>query len=223
MKILPLKQRRLETEREMAKAVAERGQSEVEQVKIGQRINELRAQQARLRPTLEHGSGPELLKRQTAYQNIQQEIMQLAPLHQQAAEKTYQAGQAVIGARGENQKAVMREELIGKAETNQNLANRAESGAVALGMMDPFQRAIAAQAVELGKTHPLDHLPQETRDLFHQLAPEDFEAAALKAGNASAEYAKLQGLGVQRFPAGGKFGDFQKAADTATYQAGRAA
>lgn len=223
MRLLPLKQETLKTERELAKAASERGSAEMEQVKIARRINELKTESASIRPQLNDGSGPDLLRKQERFKNIQEEIQQLAPMQQQTLQGAAEARSREAQARGANEKAKLREDVIGRAEFFQDRADTARGTATRLGQMDPLERAQAAQAVLMAKRGYVDALPPEYKALAAGIAPKEMEKIFENAGANSGAYKTLREAGVVDAPnirGYEKPSALQKRADELRHEAG---
>jgi hypothetical protein len=222
MKILPLRQETLRTERELAKATAERRSSSEEEIELAKKIKGITGWQQAIRPTLDSGSGPELLERQEKYARNARELGELARTRQDVVTRSAEARNREAVAQADYSKAKTREELGTRRETAQNLADRSRSGAQALGAIPYYMRGDAVKAVRDAKQYGLDSIPEQFRGFVSQLDPHGYDEMLRKTGESDPGYKQLQDAGVQNFPRGPKrFTDYQREADQAEHDIGK--
>lgn len=191
-RVLPLKQAEAKAERDAAVATAEQlaAQKELNRVKeVGSRLTVGRQRLERQLKEDGFGSGvnrQEVLKRlETTDVGITGNIAQ----QREAANAAQAAQERAVAARTERDKARMRTDLIGQAETLEFRAERAEGAAARIGGMNPFERAFGFQAARIGRRQgKLDGLPQEYLQAWAQFDPEGFAKAREATGKNSAEF-----------------------------------
>lgn len=207
MRLLPLKQQSVKLDRESRVATAERVGSERELGRITARRVQLQREEGRLESQVQEaskgwwtGSGASFEQLLMQQKTKNDEVRAMVAQERSATEAAAAARGREASARGEAERAKVREDLIGRAENLQERADLAKSGAARLGSMSPVERQQAAAIARMGKQFGVDALPAEWRSMFAQVAPQEFQAAAVRAGASSPAYRSLQEAGFVDFP-----------------------
>lgn len=229
MRLLPLRQKTVQLDREGRAATAERLAAERELLRVEtQRANVAREKSSLDFRTIEagrgfwtgSGEGYENLLRQQGSKN--EELRGMTEQRRAAAEAVAAAKAREATASAEAARARVREDLIGKAENLQERADYAKSGAVRLGQMSPLDRQQAAAILQMARTHGTDALPPEWKAQLSGIAPMEANKLFERAGAADPTFRRLQQSGVVDFPGrpGQSPSDIQREADTLRERAG---
>jgi hypothetical protein len=220
-RLLPYRKESLRMEREHAAATATRVAAEKELTRLERTQNALIAEREDLNPLLKKGSGVLYQQRLERHKNLTQEIEGINQQVREAKQATVSArqGEAVAGAASTAAKA--REAHLGAAENLRARAERSESTAARLGSMDPFQRALGAQALDMLKSgaNP-DLMPAQYKAAAQAYAPDEFQAIVTNHGARTREFKAGEAKGLRGFE--GNYGDLYRKADEEEAAGGRA-
>lgn len=191
-RLLPLKQAEARAEREMAQASREQLASQTELNRVKARGYELTRQRTALERRLGQSGFGSGVDRQEVLKQISDVNAELSGnlTQQRAAGDQYQnAVGSAVNARAEREKARLRTQLQGEADSLGERAQTAAGAAGRLGTMNPFDRAMGLQLTRMAQQRgSLEGLPQEYLSAIQNFAPETFRKLAEKTGAGTAEF-----------------------------------
>lgn len=192
-RMLPLRREFAKLQREEAVATKERVGAEREmfllQSKEAELVRKARAAQKALDRDEGGGEGRQRLIREAS------DATEAVKLN---AELLIQARQNVTGAVGREGAATAATAagraglLEGQAANRDARASRIQSAAEQFGMMDPFERAFAADSVSTAQKYGLDALTPEQKGAAARAAPQTIAALAERSGTANTDFRRLQ-------------------------------
>lgn len=188
-------------ERDLAVATSQRVGVQKELNTLNARHTDLGRQRAAIDEKLkEFEGGPVRAHLLMQKRNILEEQAGVSALKEQALHNLDAARGRETAAEAEKFKAYTRQNLIGRAEVLESRAGRSQATATRLGSMDPFQRAMGMNVLEMVKGGAnLDLLPPEMKALAQQVAPDEFAKMAQAHGEGTAEFRRGHKAGLVGF------------------------
>jgi hypothetical protein len=185
MKLIPARKELLRTERELAKATAERQASEQHMKSLSNKQLELSKDRARVERELrqqDNQSGPNRFRKQNELARILQEQQaygEQQASHAQSLTGARQAEAQAKGAVGAASAGMKRAE----ADVKQAAADRSMGTARTLGEMDPLQRQQGMNVLKMLQegANP-DLLPADMKALARQVAPAEYDKIITRHG-----------------------------------------
>jgi hypothetical protein len=224
--LLPFRQATARADRESQVATAERVASEKEYFRVKEKGLGLLRQQAELdrglkNPRLGEGSGELRERAVRRMENLQAELRGHLEQERQARESLNERRNQESAARGEAERAKVREQLLGKAEVLEHRAERAETGARRLGLMTPWDQQRAAFLVEHVTRHgPRSVAPHMLSEAL-SIAPDAVGKVVENYGAGTDAYRRLNRAAPTDFPLG-RPAELRREADELKSQAGKA-
>jgi hypothetical protein len=201
MKFVPYRKELLRTERDLAKASAERMAREESVTKLAKTQFDLEHKRSRLQSDIEKGgSGPKYHAKLREHELVSRQLEMYGQQRIDAEQKAADARATESEAKGAHQKAKTALEFKGQSEVKQAAADRSMATARTLGEMDPIQRQQGLNILKMLQSgaNP-DLIPAEMKSLARAVAPQEYEKIITRHGSKTETFQRGKEMGLVGF------------------------